>query len=105
MWPDDYVRFKDDVLEDRVCFIKGLVTRTREEPGLVVNRSLSIEQAQVELARGLYLLVKLGVHALSHVDGLSSILTRTPGSCPVSLTVRDPSGKDAVLKLGREFNV
>ena len=105
MWPDDYVRFKDEVQEDRVCFFKGIVERTREEPGLILNRILSIEQAQVEMARGLYLLVKPGVHVLSHVDALASILKRAPGSCPVFLTVRDPSGKDAVLKLGRDYNV
>lgn len=51
MWPDDYARQKDEVLEDRVCFIRGSVERTRDEPGLVLNRILSLEQAQRELAR------------------------------------------------------
>ena len=27
MWPDDYVRYKDEVVEDRVCFVKGTVER------------------------------------------------------------------------------
>ena len=57
MWPDDFVRYKDEVHEDRVCFVKGAVERNREEPGLVLTRILSIEQAQRELARGLYLKV------------------------------------------------
>ena len=70
MWPDDFVRYKDEVQEDRICFVKGAVERTREEPGLVLNRILSIEQAQRELARGLYLLLKLGVHRPQHVDAL-----------------------------------
>jgi DNA polymerase-3 subunit alpha len=105
MWPDDYVRYKDEVVEDRVCFVKATVERTRDEPGLIVNRILSIEQAQRELARGLYLLVKPGVHRPQHIDALGSILGRSPGGCPVFLTVRDPSGKDAVLKLGREYAV
>jgi DNA polymerase-3 subunit alpha len=105
MWPDDYVRYKDEVVEDRVCFVKAVVERTRDEPGLIVNRILSMEQAQRELARGLYLLVKPGVHRAQHIDALGSILGRSPGGCPVFLTVRDPSGKDAVLKLGREYAV
>ena len=33
MWPDDFVRYKDDFVEDRICFVKGTVERTREEPG------------------------------------------------------------------------
>jgi DNA polymerase III subunit alpha len=105
MWPDDYVRYKDEVVEDRVCFVKATVERTRDEPGLIVNRVLSIEQAQRELARGLYLLLKPGVHRPQHIDALRSILGRSPGGCPVFLTVRDQSGKDAVLKLGREYAV
>ena len=64
-----------------------------------------MEQAQRELARGLYLLVKPGVHRPQHIDALASVLVRAPGGCPVFLTVRDPSGKDAVLKLGREYAV
>src|SRR5262249_8162824 len=31
MWPDDLLRHKDEVAEDRVCFVKGTVDRTREE--------------------------------------------------------------------------
>ena len=105
MWPDDYVRYKDEVVEDRVCFVKGPSSAARDEPGLIVNRILSIEQAQRELARGLYLLVKPGVHRPQHIDSLKSILGRSPGGCPVFLTVRDATGKDAVLKLGREYAV
>ena len=74
MWPDDFVRYKDEVQEDRVCFVRGTVERTREEPGLVLNRILSVEQAQRELARGLYLLIKLGVHGPQHVEALGPIL-------------------------------
>ncbi len=32
-------------------------------------------------------------------------MTRAPGACPVVLTIRDRSGKDAVLKLGRDYAV
>src|SRR5262249_40214678 len=38
MWPDDFVRYKDDVREDHVCFVKGAVERNREEPGLILTR-------------------------------------------------------------------
>jgi DNA polymerase-3 subunit alpha len=105
MWPDDFVRYQDEVKEDRVCFVRGVVERTREEPGLVLSRILSVEQAQRELARGLYILLKVGVHRPSHVDSLGPVLQKTPGGCPVFLTVRDPAGKDVVLKLDREYAI
>ena len=105
MWPDDYVRYKDEVQEDRVCFVRATVERTRDEPGLVVSRILSVEQAQRELARGLYLLLKLGVHGPRHVDALGPILSRARGECPVFLTIRDPAGKKVDLRLAREYAV
>jgi hypothetical protein len=57
------------------------------------------------LARGLYLLVKVGVHRPSHLDALAGVLARTPGGCPVYVTVRDAAGNDAVVRLGRAYAV
>ena len=36
---------------------------------------------------------------------LAGFLRRTPGSCPVILTIKDPANRKCVLRLGREFNV
>src|SRR5262249_10534266 len=89
MWPDDLVRHKDEVQEERPVVVKGVVDRARDEPTLVLSRILSVEQARKELARGLYLLLKVGVHRPSCLDALAAVLARTPGSCPVYVTVRD----------------
>jgi DNA polymerase-3 subunit alpha len=105
MWPDDFVRYKDDVAEDRICFVKGVVERNREEPGVVLNRILSVEQAQRELARGLYLKVVLGTHDNNTLDTIGYLLKQTPGGCPVYLVVQDAVQKKALLKLGREFGI
>ncbi len=105
MWPDDFVRYKDLVEEDRICVVKGFVERNREEPGLVLNRILTVEQAQQELARCLWLLFRLGRQRPHDVDRIATILRRTPGTCPVQLTVVDAAGKKAILRLGREFSV
>jgi DNA polymerase-3 subunit alpha len=105
MWPDDFVRYKDLAEEDRICVVKGFVERNREEPGLVLNRILTVEQAQQELAKCLWLLFRLGKQRPHDVDRVASILRRTPGTCPVQLTVVDPVGKKAIMRLGREFSV
>jgi DNA polymerase-3 subunit alpha len=103
MWPDDFVLYKDDFQENRICFVRGAVERTREEPGLILTRVLSIEQAQRELTKGLVLRMKLDVHGPHHVDALARMLQRTPGACPVFLNVVDGAGKRAFLKLSQEF--
>jgi DNA polymerase-3 subunit alpha len=105
LWPDDYVRLKEGVHEDRVCFVKATVERTREEPGLVLTDVLSIEQAERDLTKGLVVMLSAGVHGPDAVDGLARILQRTPGSCPVFVQVRDAAGKRTVLKTGAEYHI
>jgi DNA polymerase-3 subunit alpha len=104
LWPDDFVRYKDDVKEDRICFVKGIVERTREEPGLIVSRILTIEQAQREMTKGLVLSFDVNddPRRLEHV---ARVLKRTPGSCPVFLHVRDTTGKRALLKAGEDYRI
>jgi DNA polymerase-3 subunit alpha len=105
MWPDDYARQKDEFQEDRVCFVRGTTERTREEPGLILTRVLSIEQAQRELTKGLVLSLRLGVHEPEMIDAIGRVLERTQGSCPVYLAIRDGSGRRSVLKLGESYRV
>ncbi|MBY0523893.1 MAG: DNA polymerase III subunit alpha [Gemmataceae bacterium] len=105
MWPDDFLRFKDEFQEDRICFVKGAVERTRDEPGLVLTQILSIEQAKRELTRGLALEVDTAEHSLGTIDAVGAVLRRTPGRCPVYLSIRDAGGKRTVLKTGNDFAI
>ena len=105
MWPDDFSRFKEEVRDDQPYIIKGTVDRRREEPTLVINRILTMEQAQRELARGLYLLLRLGRNQPDDIDRLGAVLRQSPGPCPVFLTIKDAADKFCVLKLGREFAI
>jgi DNA polymerase-3 subunit alpha len=105
LWPDDYIRYKDLVEEDRICFLGGTVERTREEPGLVVTRILTTEQAQRERTTGLALALRLSEHGPGHLDAVARVLQRARGSCPVFLYVRDHAGKLMVLKAADSFRV
>jgi DNA polymerase III subunit alpha len=105
MWPDDFARFKEEIRDDVPYIIKGTVDRRREEPTLVINRILTVEQAQRELARGLYLLLRLGRTQREDIDRLAALLRQTPGPCPVFLTIKDGADKFCVLKLGRDFGI
>jgi DNA polymerase III subunit alpha len=105
LWPDDYLRLKDEIEEDRVCFVEGAVERTREEPGLVIRRIVSTEQAQRERTKGVVLGFSLGIHGPNEIDAVKQVLRRAPGSCPVYLSVHDSAGKRALLKTSEEFRV
>ncbi|MFO0927963.1 MAG: DNA polymerase III subunit alpha [Gemmataceae bacterium] len=105
MWGDEFGKFKDLFIEDQLVLARGLLERKTEQPILQITRLMTLEQAQRELARELHLLFTLGRHSPVDVDVLAGLLRKTPGSCPVILTVRDPAGRRCILKLGRDFAV
>jgi DNA polymerase III subunit alpha len=105
IFPDDYVRSKDEIRDENICFVKATVDRTREEPGLIVNRILTVDQAQREYTRGLMLKLTSGVHQESHIQTLGRILQRTPGRTPVLLEIMDAAGRRAWLRLGESYAV
>lgn len=105
MWPDDFVRYQAECTEDRICFVKAQVERVREEPSLRLLHLLNIDQAKRELTRGLLLSVATGELSPGALDGVGLILQRARGPCPVYLSVSDPVGKRAVLRLGSEYSV
>ncbi|MGE3805933.1 MAG: OB-fold nucleic acid binding domain-containing protein, partial [Gemmataceae bacterium] len=105
MWPDDFVQFKDEVAEDKICFVRGTVEKTREEPGLVLTKVLSVDQARKQLTRGLLLTLNQTRHGPEIIDRLADILQRSPGGCPVFLRIVDPAGKRSLLKAGQFFSV
>jgi DNA polymerase-3 subunit alpha len=104
MWPDDLARHKDDVYDDRVCFVRATVNKRRDDPVLVLTRIMNIEEAQRELTRGLALLLRLDMPP-EVIETLGRALRRAPGPCPVYLTVKDAAGKRAVFKLSSDFSV
>ncbi len=105
MWPDDFARYKGEAADDLVCLVRGTVERNREQPGLVLTRIFTLEQARQEMAKGLWLLLKITPGAEGNIDRLGEVLRRAPGHCPVYLTMRDAANRTAVMRLGREFCV
>src|SRR5262249_43003926 len=104
MWPDDLVRCKDAIAEDRICFVVASVERAREEPSLVVTRILEIEQVQRERTTGLVLDMSLDADP-NLIDALVRVLQRAQGSCPVFLSIRDGAGKKTMLKASDAFRI
>jgi DNA polymerase-3 subunit alpha len=105
MWGDEFSRFKDVFKEDELVVVRGNVEKKTDEPVLRMTRLLTLEQAQLELAKELHLLVRVERHSPVDVDALAGVLRRTPGPCPVLVTIKDPSGRRCLLRLGRDCAV
>jgi len=107
MWPDDYIKYKDEVREDRVCFVRGAIDErsARQEPIVILTQILSVEQMQRQACGEIWIRLQLGQHPPYLIDTLASILKRSPGTCPVWLCVTDGAGKKASLRLNRGFGI
>jgi DNA polymerase III subunit alpha len=105
MWPDDFARFKDLVVEDRPCFLVASVERAREEPGLVVQRLLTIEQGRQERTTGVVIKLTLGKHGRRDLEAIANILRRSQGVCPVFVCLADALDKRIMMKAAEEFKV
>ena len=105
MWPDEFVRFKDQFADDRIVFVKGVVEQKGEQPSLVLNRAFDLDTARKELTKGLVLTLALAEHAPQIVEQLGKELRRYPGPCPVYLQVRDGTGRCATLRANEQFRI
>ncbi len=105
MWPDEFVRFKDEFADDRIVFVKGVVEQKGEQPSLVLSRAFDLDTARKELTKGLVLTFAMGEHAPQIVEQLGKELRRYPGHCPVFIQVRDVTGRRAVLRANEQFRI
>ena len=72
---------------------------------MVVNRVLTVEQAQKERTTGVVLTLSLKEHNPGQIERVARILEQARGSVPVFLYVRDAAGKRIVLKASDSFRV
>jgi DNA polymerase-3 subunit alpha len=105
MWPDDFARHKDLLQDDAIIFAVASVERAREEPGLVIQRLLTLEQVEQERTTGVLLHFRLDLHSQHDLEAVARILKRAPGACPVFLSIRDTAGKRILMKASEELRV
>ena len=109
LWSDEYIRFKDQVLDDAVMLFEGAVEwREGGTAGdVIVRKVLTIEDAKKEMTRSLLLRMAYtdDDESLRKLNSVGAVLKRNRGSTPVFLSVRDPQGKQVKLKLSDGFAV
>jgi DNA polymerase-3 subunit alpha len=107
LWSEEYARFKDLVTDDAVLLFEGQVEwREGGTAGdLIVKKVLTVDEAKREFTRAVVIRFPYADDdaSLLKVDGIRSVLQRAKGTCQVELAVLDPAGKQARLRLGRDF--
>jgi DNA polymerase-3 subunit alpha len=102
-WSDQYARFKDELQPDAILLFDGKV-EWREgstEPDVIVEKVTTMEQARKDFTKGLILRMdyESDTDGREKFEAIGRTLKKSPGPCPVYLTVRDPVGRAAQFKL------
>ena len=109
LWSEAYDAYRSDVLDDKILLFEGAVEwRDGSTSGdVIVRKVITLEQARREMTRGLLLRLPLGDddESCNRVDGIQSVLKRAKGTCPVYLSMRDPSGRGIQFKVSSDFAV
>ena len=86
-WPSDYDRFKELIRSENIILIQGKVDRRGREPNIVVNRIMTLDQADREFTTQVAIKFDRGLHSLDDVETVRRVLSRFPGSTDVVLVV------------------
>jgi DNA polymerase-3 subunit alpha len=105
MWPDEFVKFKDEFADDRILFAEGAVEQSRDTPQLLMTRVFTLDTARKEMTKGLVLKLRLGEAGPGKIDEIAKTLRKTPGPCPVWVQVTDAVGKRTILRAGDHYRV
>jgi len=87
MWPDDYANDGEIVQQDSILIVKGRVDLRGREPNIIVNKLLTLADAEKEFTRQIVLFFKRGYHTEDEMKRARETLGRYPGKTPVVVVV------------------
>ncbi|HQR43475.1 MAG TPA: DNA polymerase III alpha subunit, partial [Gemmatales bacterium] len=107
MFPEAFGNHKDEVVNDKVCFVKASIDRSREKPGFIVNKIIPLDKGRLHSRNGgmLRILLDQDQHDERLVPQLGTLLKRSRGATPVTIEITNALGKRAVFQLGGEYKV
>ncbi|MGL4462439.1 MAG: DNA polymerase III subunit alpha, partial [Planctomycetia bacterium] len=105
MFADTYVEQGAELKEDRICFLRADVDKSREEAGLIVRTVIPLEAAPKELSGAMLVKMRADRHPPDQIDALQRLLKTRPGGSPVFLEVVTEDNLRIRLRLGDDVKV
>ncbi len=87
IWPDDYARDAEKVQPDNIVVIKGRIDSRGREPNIIVNKLMTLPEAEKAFTRQVTLKFLRGYHTEDDMKRVRDVLSRFPGKTPVVLVV------------------
>lgn len=95
MWPDDYADAGEKVVADEIVVVKGRIDLRGREPNIIVNKLLTLEEAEKEFTKQVAIRFQNGLHTDEEMKRVRDLLGRYPGRTPVTIVVETNDPKPA----------
>ncbi|MBI1313408.1 DNA polymerase III subunit alpha [bacterium] len=99
IWPEDYARNEEKVVQEAICVISGRVDRRGREPNVIVNQLMTLEEAEKKSTRHLTIKFQRGFHSTEDVERTRTVLARFPGQTPVFFLVDSIDQEDPTTRV------
>jgi DNA polymerase-3 subunit alpha len=86
-WPDDFAREGDKIVPEAIILVRGRIDLRSREPNIIVNKVMTLEQAEREFTKQILIKLKRGYHDEDDMRRVRDVLTSNPGKTPVVLVL------------------
>lgn len=87
MWPEQYARYEELVKSEQIGILTGKVDRRGREPNVIVDRFLTMDDAEREMTQSVAVNFQKGRHSRDDMQRVHDTLQRYPGNTDVVLIV------------------
>ncbi len=87
MWPDDFATHGEKIKKDAIVLIRGRIDSKGREPNIIINKLMTLEQAEKEFTKRLLVKFRRGFHTEADMKRVRDALLRFPGKTPVVVVI------------------
>jgi DNA polymerase-3 subunit alpha len=87
IWPEQFAKYAELVKTEQIGFVQGKVEVRGSEPNLIVDRILTIDEAEQEFTQHLAIQFRRGLHTPDDMVRVRETLRRFPGKTDVVIVV------------------
>jgi len=99
MWPEEFARSGEKVVTEQICIVRGRVDLRGREANVIVNKLLTMEEAEKEFTQQVAIKFQRGRHSEHEMRVVREILDRYPGPTEVLFVVESTDDtENPVLK-------
>ena len=99
MWPEEFARQGELVVPEAILYLKGKVDRRGREPNVVVNKLMTLDDADKEFTKQIAIRFQRGLHAESELVRVREILDKYPGETDVMVVIDSADPKNPQTRL------